>query len=100
MGFTSAKRNAPGTVLALLLALSPCAYSQGGEPEVDLKELARQIRQNMIEVEREIDQAEAKAAGQAGQKAKADLDELIKRLSQRGQQISTDIEELIKNLPP
>jgi hypothetical protein len=79
--------------------MAPRASAQVTEPEVDLKELVRQIRQNMVEVEREIDQAEAKTAAKASEKTKQDLDELVKRLGQRGQQITTDIDEVIKNIP-
>jgi hypothetical protein len=79
--------------------MAPRASAQVTEPEVDLKELVRQIRQNMVEVEREIDQAESKTAAKASEKTKQDLDELVKRLGQRGQQITTDIDEVIKNIP-
>ena len=86
-------------LLAALVLANARASAQTGEPEVDLKELVRQIRQNMVEVEREIDQAEAKAAKKAGDQAKQDLEELVKRLGQRGQQITADIDEVIKNIP-
>ena len=78
----------------------PSAFAQqGGEEEVDLQELIRQVRRNMVEVEKEIDQIEAKAAEAAAKNTREDLDELIKRLTQRGKQISSDIDEVIKNIP-
>ena len=87
--------------IALMLGAAPLAWGQGdgGADQVDLTELVKQIRRNMVAVEREIDQVEAGAATKDAQAAKENLEKLIKSMRGRGDQITADIDEVIKNLP-
>lgn len=85
--------------LAFAVVASGSARAQA-EPEVDLAELVRQIRRNMVEVEKDIDRIQAEGAKAAAGEAKKKLDELIDSMKARGGQITKDIDEFIKNLPP
>lgn len=80
---------------ALLLSAAPRVAAQ----EVDLEELIRQVRRNMVQVEKEMDKAEAQGAKAAGSEAKKNLDELIRNMKTRGKQVADDIEEIVKNIP-
>lgn len=84
--------------LVLACACSPSLMAQG-EPEVDLAELLRQIRRNMIEVEKDLDRAQAEAAKASAAEAKEKLDKLAFDMNSRGNQITKDIDELIENMP-
>lgn len=83
---------------ALAFLGAPALVAQE-EPEVDLAELIRQIRRNMVEVEKELDRVEANSAREAGREAEDNLQRLIESMQGRGRQITKDIDELIKNLP-
>ena len=86
---------------ALILAslLATVAPAQGGEgAEVNVEELVKQIRRNMIAVEREIDRVETEAAAENAKAAKENLEKLISSLKGRSDQIASDIDEMIKNL--
>ena len=88
-------------MLALALALMPPSHLRAqSEPEVDLAELIRQIRRNMVEVEKEIDRVQAESAKAAAGEARQNLDKLVDSMKSRGSQITKDIDEFIKNLPP
>lgn len=86
--------------LALILGAAPLALGQGGDggEQVDIKELVKQIRRNMVAVEQEIDRVEAEAAAEDAKAAKENLEKLIKSMKGRGDQITSDIDEIIKNL--
>jgi hypothetical protein len=86
--------------VALFLGLAPVAFGQGadGGDQVDIKELVKQIRRNMVAVEQEIDRVEAEAATEDAKAAKENLEKLIKSMKGRGDQITSDIDEIIKNL--
>lgn len=83
--------------MAALALSAPHALSQGLPPEVT--DLIRQIRRNMIETERSIDQVESEATTENATAAKKRLDELLKKLDQGGKQITNDIDEVIKKIP-
>ena len=87
--------------LALMLGAAPLAWGQAGgdTDQVDLTELVKQIRRNMVAVEREIDRVEAEAATKDALSAKENLEKLIQSMRGRGDQIAADIDEVIKNLP-
>lgn len=88
-------------IAALLMSVAPLLRAQGeggGEDEVDVQELIRQIRRNMVEVEKEIDLAEAQAGQKAGQQAEKDIQKLVDSMKGRGQQITSDIDAIIKNM--
>jgi hypothetical protein len=86
---------------AVILSLLPALPAQEeDENQAELQELIRQIRRNMIEVERDIDRAQGDLAKAAAKEAKENLDKIIADMKARGEQISKDIEEFIKKLPP
>ena len=87
--------------VALIFGAAPLAWAQGDSTgdQVDIKELVKQIRRNMVAVEQEIDRVEAEAASEDAQAAKENLEKLIKSMRGRGDQITSDIDEIIKNLP-
>lgn len=91
---------AVGLAMSLLSGSGPRA--QGGEEEAqaELAELVRQIRRNMVEVEKDLDRVEAEGAKAAASEARENLDKLVSDMKSRGKQITTDIEEFIKKLPP
>ena len=87
-------------IAVVVLLSTPAAWAQGDTGEqVDIKELAKQVRRNMVKVEKEIDQVEAAAAQAQGQAARENLEKLIKSMRGRGDQITADIDEIIKNVP-
>ena len=86
--------------LFLVLAALPALRAQEEQPKVDLAELIRQIRRNMIEVEKDIDRAQAESAKAAAEEARKNLEKLTLDMRGRGEQITKDIDEFIKNLPP
>ena len=87
--------------VALMFGAVPLARGQGDSTgdQVDLKELVKQIRRNMVAVEQEIDRVEAEATSENAQAARENLEKLIKSMRGRGAQITSDIDEVIKNLP-
>lgn len=88
-------------VLALVMSFMPTLAAQAGGAQgdqVDVKELVKQIRRNMVAVEKEIDRVEAEAAQAQGEQAKENLEKLIKSMKGRGDQITSDIDEIIKNM--
>jgi len=88
------------SLVFLTSLLVPTASAQGGDQgEVNVEELVKQIRRNMVAVEREIDRVEAEAANKDAQSAKENLEKLIQSMRGRGDQITADIDEVIKNLP-
>jgi hypothetical protein len=86
-------------ILALALAPLLRAQDEAG-PKADLQELIRQIRRNMVEVEKDLDRVNAKEAREEAREAKENLDKLVQDMKDRGNQITKDIDEFIKNLPP
>jgi len=87
------------SLLAFLNVIAPALPAQGGE-EVDIKELIKQIRRNMMEVEKEIDRVESEAASDQAARAKENLDKLVESMKGRSDQIASDIDEIIKNMKP
>jgi len=86
-------------ILALVISLMPMLSAQTGDPEqVDIKELVKQIRRNMVEVEKEIDRVGAEAAQAQGENAKENIEKLLRSMRGRGDQITSDIDEIIKNM--
>jgi hypothetical protein len=85
-------------ILILLLPLGLLPAQDPESTEAQLEELVRQIRRNMVEVEREIDRVEAEAAQSAAATTQADLQKLIDSLKGRGNQITADIETIVQNL--
>ena len=89
-----------GLIASMILISAPTAWAQDDTGEqVDIKELAKQVRRNMVKVEQEIDQVEAAAAQAQGEAARENLEKLIKSMQGRGDQITSDIDEIIKNIP-
>ncbi len=89
-----------GLIASMILISAPTAGAQDDTGEqVDIKELAKQVRRNMVKVEQEIDQVEAAAAQAQGEAARENLEKLIKSMQGRGDQITSDIDEIIKNIP-
>ncbi len=98
----------PSTSTRLALAML-CAFALSspglsaqdqGQPDLEkMKALVRQIHRNMKKVETKLAIVESKAATEAGQQAKRDMDELIDQLKGGGTQIIQDMDELIANWP-
>jgi len=88
--------------LVALMAMTCVSFlpAQGGseEEQVDIQELVRQIRRNMVDIEKEIDRVEAESSKEASEKAQQNIQKLVDSLKGRGSQITTDIDEIIKNL--
>jgi len=89
-----------GLIASMVLISAPTTWAQDDTGEqVDIKELAKQVRRNMVKGEQEIDQVEAAAAQAQGEAARENLEKLIKSMQGRGDQITADIDEIIKNIP-
>jgi hypothetical protein len=82
----------------LLLPLGILPAQDPESTDAQIEELVRQIRRNMVEVEREIDRVEAESAQSAAATTQADLQKLIDSLKGRGNQITADIDTIVKNL--
>ena len=79
--------------------LVPTASAQGGDQgEVNVEELVKQIRRNMVAVEKAIDRVETETATENAESAKEKLDKLVTSLKGRSDQIASDIDEMIKNI--
>jgi molecular chaperone GrpE (heat shock protein) len=85
---------------ALGFGLTAGAVAQAGSTEGDVQELVRQVRRNMVEVEKEIDRAQAETSKQAGEQTAEDIQKIIDSMKSKGQQAASDIDEVIKKLPP
>jgi hypothetical protein len=92
-------RSLLATVL-LVPALDRILVAQPGSTETDIQELARQVRRNMVQVEREIDRAQAEAARSRGAAVESDLQKIIDSLGGRAAQITKDIDAIIAAIPP
>jgi hypothetical protein len=85
----------------LVAAFAPFASAQPeDDPRADLQELVRQIRRNMVEVEKDLDRVAGKDAREDARATKEKLDELVQDMKDRGAQITKDIDAFIKSLPP
>lgn len=83
---------------SLVLTLGPALCAQDQGDQVDIQELVRQIRRNMVDIEKEIDKVEAEAAKEAAKDAKENIQKLVDSLKGRGNQITSDIDAIIANL--